>query len=74
MNGIRSRPGESALPASSSGLRLSASRAPAGRHTQSGMRSKALTSDSKPHNAAKAETTGSARAGHRAVDLQPTGR
>jgi hypothetical protein len=53
---------------SSGRLKLSASRAPAGQHTLIGMYSNALTSDSKPHTTAKAETMGCGLAFHRAFD------
>ena len=66
--------GESARRASTSGLRPSASRAPAGHRIRIGMHGDALTSGSKHRTAAKAETTGCARASHRAFDSQRRGR
>jgi hypothetical protein len=74
MSGIRSTQEECARLASISGLRHNASRAPAGRPTQNGMCSNAFTGGSKPHTAAKVETTGYARACRRAFDSQPRGR
>ncbi len=73
-NGTRSILEACAPRAHTNGLRHSASRALAGRHTQNGMCSNAFTSGSKPHTAAKAETTGFARACRRAFDSQPRGR
>jgi hypothetical protein len=73
-NGTRSILEACAPRAYTNGLRHSASRALAGRHTQNGMCSNAFTSGSKPHTAAKAETTGFARACRRAFDSQPRGR
>jgi hypothetical protein len=73
-NGTRSILEACAPRAYTNGLRHSASRALAGRHTQNGMCSNALTSGSKRHTCVKAETTGFARACRRAFDSQPRGR
>jgi hypothetical protein len=73
-NGTRSILEACAPRAYTNGLRHSASRALAGRHTQNGTCSNTFTSGSKPHTAAKAETTGFARACRRAFDSQPRGR
>lgn len=56
------------------GLKPGASRAPAGHRIRIGMHGDALTSGSKHRTAAKAETTGCARASHRAFDSQRRGR
>jgi hypothetical protein len=75
MSGIRSIREECALPVFTSGLQRSAAFLVAGgRRIRSGTRSNALTSGSKAHTVAKAETTGYARACRRAFDSQPRGR
>jgi hypothetical protein len=63
-----------AASAHNGGLKPSASRAPAGHRIRIGMHGDALTSGSKHRTAAKAETTGCARASHRAFDSQRRGR
>jgi hypothetical protein len=73
-SGTRSIREPSARRACTNGLKPNASRALAGRHIRTGMCSNALTSGSTPHTAAKAETTGCARACRRAFDSQPRGR
>ncbi len=73
-NGTRSILEACAPRAYTNGLRHSASRALAGRHTQNGMCSNALTSGNRRRTAATAETTGCWLASHRAVDSQPRGR
>ena len=62
-----------ALPASTSGLRLSVYLVAAGHRIRIGTRSN-VTSGSKLHNAAKGETTECARANRRVSDSQTTGR
>jgi hypothetical protein len=73
MNGTHSILEASAPPASTSGLRLSAYLVAAGRRIRIGTRSN-VTSGSKLHTAAKAKTTGFARACRRAFGSQQRGR
>jgi hypothetical protein len=68
MSGIPSTRQECVPPVGTSGLKPSASRAPAGHRIRIGMLSDVLTSGSKRRTAARAETTGSARASRRAFD------
>lgn len=71
MIGTRSKREESAQRAFTSGLKRNASRAADGQRIRIGMRSDALTSGNRRHTAAKAETTGYARAYRRVFDSQP---
>jgi hypothetical protein len=73
-NGPRSIREASARRACTSGLRPNVCRAAVGRRIPIGMHSDALTSGSKRRTAARAETTGCARASRRAFDSQPRGR